>query len=93
MTLEPCWKEEFELMVHHRCAVTAHVFDYDRGLRDDFMGMCAIDLSRVDVTGRDVSIELQDPSCNEELGFLNLNLSLIPLRPENDVSTQGHTEV
>nr|CAB3263705.1 multiple C2 and transmembrane domain-containing protein 1-like [Phallusia mammillata] len=92
MTLNPRWNEEFELLVHEHCDVTAHVFDWDRGLRDDFMGMCRIDLSRIDVTGSDVTIELQDRSSDEELGFLHLNLSLAPLRPSNGPSSGGVTE-
>ena len=44
--LNPKWDEKFNLMVEDLSkTIDVRVYDYDRGLRDDWMGSAAIDPS------------------------------------------------
>ncbi|CAD5119265.1 DgyrCDS7893 [Dimorphilus gyrociliatus] len=83
--LNPLWDERFTLPIEDPSAtITAHVLDYDRGLRrDDPMGFVTIDLNLLDLnklTELKLNLKPENPEKVKEdyMGYLVLQVKLIP---------------
>uniref|UniRef100_H2Y6V7 C2 domain-containing protein n=1 Tax=Ciona savignyi TaxID=51511 RepID=H2Y6V7_CIOSA len=62
--------------------VELRVYDRDRAFTDDFMGAAEIDLASLTPTSEEVNLHLADENLNEELGYINLHASVVPLSPD-----------
>ncbi|XP_045540272.1 multiple C2 and transmembrane domain-containing protein isoform X1 [Papilio machaon] len=84
--LNPVWDECFTVPIEDPFVpVQLKVFDYDWGLQDDFMGMCYLDLTALEL-GRtqDLVLCLQDPNKpNQDMGEIVLNVTLWPKSQED----------
>eukprot|EP00118_Oscarella_pearsei_P004563 m.19761 g.19761 ORF g.19761 m.19761 type:complete len:916 (+) comp27899_c0_seq1:156-2903(+) len=83
--LNPNWNEDFTFFVSDvDDPLKVKVYDYDFGLRDDFMGSAWIDLSDLEVgIPNDLEIPLEDEDVtDEELGYLRMSITLTPLGKE-----------
>ncbi|XP_078668265.1 multiple C2 and transmembrane domain-containing protein 1-like isoform X5 [Branchiostoma floridae x Branchiostoma belcheri] len=78
--LNPRWDESFSLPVDDVTRpLVVKVFDYDRGLQDDPMGHAYIDLAALIIHRKEeFKVELEDPHVAEDLGYLLLDLTLVP---------------
>uniref|UniRef100_H2Y6V2 C2 domain-containing protein n=1 Tax=Ciona savignyi TaxID=51511 RepID=H2Y6V2_CIOSA len=68
------------------CKVELRVYDRDRAFTDDFMGAAEIDLASLTPTSEEVNLHLADENLNEELGYINLHASVVPLSPDLGVT-------
>ncbi|KAI6179801.1 Multiple C2 and transmembrane domain-containing protein 2 [Aphelenchoides besseyi] len=77
--LNPKWNEEFAFLIHDpTLKLELQVFDHDRFMRDDEMGVGAVDLSLLKLFEKhEVKVELQ--GADEELGYLLMELEITPL--------------
>uniref|UniRef100_H2Y6V3 C2 domain-containing protein n=1 Tax=Ciona savignyi TaxID=51511 RepID=H2Y6V3_CIOSA len=66
--------------------VELRVYDRDRAFTDDFMGAAEIDLASLTPTSEEVNLHLADENLNEELGYINLHASVVPLSPDLGVT-------
>ncbi|XP_078572963.1 multiple C2 and transmembrane domain-containing protein 1-like isoform X10 [Branchiostoma floridae x Branchiostoma japonicum] len=78
--LNPRWDETFSLPVDDVTKpLVVKVFDYDRGLQDDPMGHAYIDLASLLIDRKEeFKVDLEDPHVAEDLGYLLLDLTLVP---------------
>ncbi|XP_076373658.1 multiple C2 and transmembrane domain-containing protein 1-like [Tachypleus tridentatus] len=82
-TLNPYWDEFFSLPVEDVFQpLYVHVYDYDFGLQDDYMGSAQVDLTFLDLNKpTDVILPLTDsglPDDPKQWGSITLTLTLIP---------------
>ena len=81
-TLNPIWDEEFQLLIHIQSEVKLRVYDKDIASRDDFMGEGFLDLQRLNSEFESITIELKDPSSDEELGYIHFEAKMISVLAE-----------
>ena len=81
-TLNPRWDEEFQISLHIHSEVYIRVYDRDRGLRDDFMGGGRLDLLRLNNEFESVTISLEDPNSDEDLGYIHFEAKVVSVIPE-----------
>ncbi|XP_065836716.1 multiple C2 and transmembrane domain-containing protein 1-like isoform X2 [Oscarella lobularis] len=81
--LNPNWNEPFHFFISDiEDSFRIKVYDYDFGLKDDFMGAASLDLTEYDVDKpNDVQVHLEDEDAgDEELGYLLLTITLVEVR-------------
>nr|XP_032521792.1 multiple C2 and transmembrane domain-containing protein isoform X4 [Danaus plexippus plexippus] len=85
--LNPVWDECFTVPIEDPfLPVQLKVFDYDWGLQDDFMGVCHLDLTALELgRSQDLVLCLRDPNkpTNQDLGEIVLNVTLYPKSQED----------
>lgn len=83
--LNPNWDEEFAFLLQDPTEeITFKVFDYDRFMKDDFMGAASVALSTLPLFQKtDFNLPLRDPRAQSPhqpyLGYLLLSITLSPL--------------
>ncbi|KAL7080143.1 hypothetical protein ACQ4LE_000243 [Meloidogyne hapla] len=86
--LNPKWDEEFSFLIQDPTEIiTFKVFDYDRFMRDDFMGTANISLSTLNLSQKtQFKLKLEDQKMQEinirPLGYLIVSITLTPITEE-----------
>ena len=83
--LNPVWDEKFDLIIEDvSLPLDIKVYDYDWGLRDDFMGQAQIVLSpgTVNQQEAELKVRLVEAGQSQYLGQLSLSVKLSTILPE-----------
>jgi len=82
--LNPCWDETFNLTVEDlNTRLDLKVYDYDWGLRDDFIGEASVDLRKLpENLAQDLLLTPVDAGHTEYLGQISLNVKLAPVKAD-----------
>ncbi|MFH4977779.1 hypothetical protein AB6A40_004488 [Gnathostoma spinigerum] len=82
--LNPTWEEEFAYLIDDPTTpIYVDVYDYDRFAIDDYMGGAIVDLSRLRLfKPYDMCLELKEKGNNEEMGNINLTVTILALTTE-----------
>ncbi|XP_023330904.1 multiple C2 and transmembrane domain-containing protein isoform X2 [Eurytemora carolleeae] len=82
--LNPFWDENFYITIEDlNLPLELKVYDYDWGLRDDFIGQAFISLKTLILNQpQDIVVTLHETGNIKYLGQISLNVKLIPLLPD-----------
>nr|CAD2187156.1 unnamed protein product [Meloidogyne enterolobii] len=86
--LNPKWNEKFSFLIQDPTEIiTFKVFDFDRFMRDDFMGTANVSLNTLKLSEKtQFKLKLEDPKMQEinirPLGYLIVSMTLTPINEE-----------